>query len=345
MLEALRCHPSISSVVPIDASFRGLWDALVADSVKFSESRWLVNYSHGRFAIRARSRLLRQQLRRQCSEFDIVLLIGGRYEPFQVPYAMFIDTTVGLTAAGWSPWAPGRNDQLWSIGADKEQFRAATQVFTAGRYVAEHLVRDYGIAPDRVTPIGCGISYPMASIPARTPSPKPTILFVGHDFERQGGDVLVEAFTRVRIAIPDAQLLLVGRAAHLPESAAGITLLGEVDDLHQLSDLYRSATVFCLPARFEPYGLAVLEAMAHGVPCVATRVGAMSEILHDGQLGLLVDPEDVQGLADTLTSLLHDRRLQDTLSQRARRAVEAEKTWDAVADRLVNKLLLALRTR
>ena len=143
----------------------------------------------------------------------MVLLIGGRYEPFPFPYAMFVDTTVALTAADWPPWAPSRTDQIWSIGADKEQFRAAAQVFTTGRHVAEHLVRDYGIAPDRVTPIGCGISYPMASIPARTPSPQPTILFVGHDFERQGGDVLVEAFTSVRNAIPDAQLLLVGPGA------------------------------------------------------------------------------------------------------------------------------------
>ena len=63
----------------------------------------------------------------------------------------------------------------------------------------------------------------------------------------------------------------------------------------------------------------------------------MPEILHDGQLGLLVDPEDVQGLADSLTSLLHDHGLQDTLSRRARHAVEAHKTWDAVADRLVKK--------
>ena len=117
---------------------------------------------------------------------------------------------------------------------------------------------------------------------------------------------------------------------------------GQLDDRHKLSELYRSATVFCLPARFEPYGLALHDAMAHGLPCVATRVGAMSEILHDGQLGLLVEPEDVEGLAGTLTSLLQDRGLQDTLSQRARSAVETQRTWDAVADRLVSKLLDAL---
>ena len=249
----------------------------------------------------------------------MVLLIRGRYEPFPFPYAMFIDTTVALTAAGWPPLAP-KADRAWSIRADKAQLRAAAQVFTAGRDVAEHVVRDYGIPADRVTPIGYGLGYPLSAIPARTPSLQPTILFVGHDFERQGGDVLLEAFTRVRSTIPDARLLLVGRGAQVPEKTAGISLLGELDDRHQLSELYRSATVFCLPARFEPYGLALLEAMAHGLPCVATRVGGMSEILHDGQLGLLVDPEDVEGLADTLTSLLRDRGLQDTLSQRARSA-------------------------
>ena len=342
LLEALRSHPSISSVVPIDASFRGLWQALVADTVKFSESRWLVTYSHGRFAIRVRSRLLRQQIRRHGAGFDMVLLIGGRYEPFPFPYAMFIDTTVALTAAGWPPFAPSRTDQIWSVSADKEQLRAAAHVFTAGRHVAEHLVGDYGIPADRVTPIGFGLEYPPSAIPARSPSAQPTILFVGHDFERQGGDVLLEAFTRVRSVIPDARLLLVGPGECFPERAVGITPLGEVNDRRLLSELYRSATIFCLPARFEPYPHAMLEAMAHGLPCVATRVGAMSEILHDGQLGLLVDPGDVQGLADTLTSLLHDRGLQETLSRRARRAVEAQQNWDAVADRLVRRLLHAV---
>ena len=339
LLEALRAHPSIGSVVPIDASFRGLWQALVADSVKFSESRWLVAYSQGRFAIRVRSRLLRQQIRRYGAGFDMVLLIRGRYEPFPFPYAMFIDTTVALSAADWPPMAPSRTDEIWSVEADKEQLRAATHVFTAGRYVADHLVDEYGIPADRVTPVGCGVNYPVSAIPARSPWPQPTILFVHHDFERQGGDVLLEAFARVRSVVPGARLLLVGPGACLPEGTPGIALLGRVDDRHRLSELYRSATVFCLPARFEPYGVAVLEAMAHGLPCVATRVGAMPEILHDGQLGLLVDPEDVQGLADSLTSLLHDPGLQDALSRRARRAVEAHKTWDAVADRLVKKLL------
>ena len=342
LLEALRSHPSIGSVVPIDASFRGLWEALVVDSAKFSESRWLVGYSQGRFAIQVRSRLLRQEIRRHGTDFDMVLLIRGCYEPFPFPYAMFIDTTVALTAAGWPPSAPSRADQAWSIRADKAQLRAAAQVFTAGQHVAEHLVRDYGIPADRVTPIGYGLDYSLSEIPARTPSQQPTILFVGHDFERQGGDVLLEAFTRVRNALPDARLLLVGRRACLPETSAGISLFSHLDDRHKLSELYRSATVLCLPARFEPYGITLHEAMAHGLPCVATRVGATSEILHDGRLGLLVDREDVEGLADALTSLLRDRGLQDTLSQRARSAVETQRTWDAVADRLVRKLLDAI---
>lgn len=141
----------------MDASFRGLWQALVAsDPVKFSESRWVVSYSEGRFAVRVRSRLLRQQIRRHSAGIDVVLLIGGRYEPFAFPYAVFIDTTAAFAASGWPSSAPNRAEPAWSVSADKALLGAAVQVFTAGPQVAEHLVRDYGIPADHVTPIGHG---------------------------------------------------------------------------------------------------------------------------------------------------------------------------------------------
>ena len=172
---------------------------------------------------------------------------------------------------------------------DQAQLSSALHVFTAAQQVADHVTGDYDIPADRVTAIGGGLNYPLSAIPDRVPSLQPTILFVGHDFERKGGDVLVKAFQRVRAAIPDARLLLVGRGAHLRGNYAdlqgnhpGVTVLGEIEDRHQLSALYRTATVFCLPARFEPFGLVLLEAMAHGVPCVASRVGGIPQILANG---------------------------------------------------------------
>jgi glycosyltransferase involved in cell wall biosynthesis len=281
-----------------------------------------------------------QQVRRLSPAIDFVILIRGLYQPLKSPYVAFIDSTVKLNGSSWPPLAHRGGDYAWSVRADTAQLRGAVHVFTAGRHVAEHVVRAYGIPEDHVTAIGGGLNYPLSEVPTRAPSSVPTILFVGHDFQRKGGDVLVDAFTRVRRAIPDARLLLVGRGARLHGRGAGITSLGEVEDRRELSELYRQATVFCLPARFEPVGLVLLEAMAHGVPCVATRVGEIPQILQDGRLGRLVDREDPEALAETLLDLLGDPELQRTLSERARGHVQACRRWDLVADQMVQRLTI-----
>lgn len=339
MLEALQAHPAVESVVPIDAGFRGALKVLVAlHAIMPSEAGWRLKYSQGRGAVRMRSRVVTKQLDRIHTDIDIVLLIRGLFEPLPYPYVSFIDSTVALAQAGWPPMAPSSRSLSWSVAADRAQLRGAEHVFTAGQHVAEHVIADYGLPPERVTAIGGGLNFPLAALPPWAPARRPTILFVGHDFERKGGDVLIEAFHRVRRTIPDARLQLVGRGVPVRTGDSAITAFGEVTNRDELSELYRGATALCLPARFEPYGLVLLEAMAHGVPCVGTRVGAIPEILQEGQLGLLVAAEDASGLADALLELIRDPALQQHLSVQGRREVAANGTWAAVADRLVRKL-------
>ena len=103
--------------------------------------------------------------------------------------------------------------------------------------------------------------------------------------------------------------------AYLQENHPGVTVLGarlRIEPV-QLSELYRTATLFCLPARFEPFGLVLLEAMAHGVPCVASRVGGIPEILpvaagcaRRSRVMWTVWPA-------ALTALLRDREHRETL--------------------------------
>lgn len=342
MLEALRADPGVASVLPIDASFHRSAKALVALlSVKPSRTGWRVNYSHGRFAVRMRSLLVTEQVERHRAEVDLVLLIRGHYQPFDFPYANFVDSTEALNRTLWPPLAVG--DHAASIADDRAQLSSAVHVFTAGAHVAEHVIADYHIPRERVTAIGGGLNYSLAEIAEWSPLPQPTILFVGHDFERKGGDLLCQAFGRVRSAIPEARLLLVGRGSHVAGAQPGVTVLGDVDDRHTLSELYRTATVFCLPARFEPFGLVLLEAMAHGLPCVAANVGEIPQIFQQGALGVLVEAGDVAGLADALIALILDPERQRMLSAAGRREVTANGTWNLVARRLLERLPADLR--
>ena len=91
--------------------------------------------------------------------------------------------------------------------------------------------------------------------------------------------------------------------------------------------------MFVLPSLYEPFGMVLLEAMAHGLPCIGTKVGAMPEIIADGETGLLVPPVDASALADALERLLtnHDVRRRMGLAGRSR--LEEQFTWNRTVRR------------
>ena len=107
------------------------------------------------------------------------------------------------------------------------------------------------------------------------------------------------------------------------------------EDVAALFGLARtSGGVFVNPAKVEPYGLTLVEAAAHGVPVVATRIGGPIDILDQLDHGLLVDPDDPQDIADAIERLLDDRELWAQKSANALARVTAM-TWEAYADQFV----------
>ena len=106
-----------------------------------------------------------------------------------------------------------------------------------------------------------------------------------------------------------------------------ITLAGTVAAT-QLASLYASADVFVLPSRFEGYGMAYAEAIAHGVPVIGTNVGAIPETV-PGDAGVLVPPDDVETLAATLQRLIENPGERERLAAGARAA--AFPSWSGQA--------------
>ena len=138
----------------------------------------------------------------------------------------------------------------------------------------------------------------------------------------------VRVFTEVRAGLP-AKLLLIGdgqdkaQARHLARDLGvekDVFFLGKQDDVESL---LASADLFLLPSEEEAFGLAALEAMACGVPVIATAVGGVPEVVEDGKNGFLLAPGDVQGMARAALDLLRDRQRHAEFRQAARRrAVE-----------------------
>jgi len=161
----------------------------------------------------------------------------------------------------------------------------------------------------------------------------PTAVYCGRLVPDKRVGELLDAWRAVREALPEARLLVAGtgpeEAALRARPAPGVQLLGERDDV---PELLRLADLFVLPSMAEGLSNALLEAMASGLPVVATRVGAAPELV-DAGCGRLVEPGDPAALATAATELLvHPERT--ALGERAR-AIAAERySLEAVADRL-----------
>lgn len=164
--------------------------------------------------------------------------------------------------------------------------------------------------------------------PARSgPPERGHLLFVGTLEPRKNIPGLLDGYQRLLNQYPDApDLVLAGRstAAAGPwlRRLAAPPLAGKVRHLGYVSDslrreLYEGARLLVLPSFNEGFGLPVLEAMTVGVPVVASNRGAISEVL--GDAGLLVEPEDADGLAEAMARLLYDKKLAAQASARGLR--------------------------
>jgi len=172
-----------------------------------------------------------------------------------------------------------------------------------------------------------------ANLPARTPTGKARLVFVGQMgwFPNRDGVewFLREVFPRILIMRPDAEFMLVGKHDALPipaDVASHVTLAGFVPDLRPA---VHSASVYVVPLRAgSGTRLKVLEAMALGKAIVTTSVGSEGIVLRHGQSALYAD--DAAGFADAVVSLLESPALRERLARAARSCAELHYGWDSI---------------
>lgn len=153
----------------------------------------------------------------------------------------------------------------------------ASAVVAISATTSRHVPRVTAVIP-------CGVDLQMF-VPGASKTPHPTILFVGEPWTRKRGELLAEVFAReVRPALPAAELWMVGARGITGD---GIRWSGLVSGA-ELVTLYQRAWVFCMPSRYEGFGVPYLEAMACGTPVVSTPNGGAREVLADGRFGVIV---------------------------------------------------------
>jgi glycosyltransferase involved in cell wall biosynthesis len=213
------------------------------------------------------------------------------------------------------------------LQTSRRVFDAAAAIVTFSRWAADSVVGDYRVPEHKVRVIRPGVDLARFH-PAddRRPNARPRVLFVGGDFSRKGGEDLLEA---IDVLDGEVELDVVtgSRPSSIPTSSPTRVHVGLNHTSDELFDLFRQADIFVLPARGECYGHVICEAMASGLPVVATNVGAIPEIVEDGVSGLLVHPGSPWALADALRALA--RRPDQRRSMGERGLQLAHKDHDA----------------
>ena len=261
-----------------------------------------------------------------------------------IPVGAALDTTFAqLARSAEDKFALLSTDEIeHCVEHQRRVFERCDWIFPRSKWCAESLLEDYGVPSSKLVITGAGPNFDV--LPEERPTSNGhdlrTVLFVGRDWHRKNGPLVLDAFRLARNARPDLRLVIVGQSE--PEqSSPGVEWLGALDGgaRERLGVLYREASLMLCPSRFEPFGIALLEAMVAECPVVALDRGAAREIIEDGVSGTLLRTPEPRALADTILHWLEDADRLAAGGRSARARVLCEYSWDSAAERISSALL------
>jgi glycosyltransferase involved in cell wall biosynthesis len=310
------------------------------------------------FSVRARALLAARS-----GEFDIVhdnqclgsgllgMLDDGWPLLVTLHHPITVDRLLALSHAE-SPWK-NLTQRRW-FGFLRMQKRVAQQlprVVTVSESSQKDISIQMGVHPSRMTVVPVGVDHTVfRPRPERPKVPGRIMVTSSSDVPMKGLVPLLEAVAKLRTE-REIELLVIGRPREGGRVARTIERLGLESNVHcesgmddfELAGLYAEAQVAVVPSLYEGFSLPAIEAMACGVPLVATTGGALPEVVgKDGETGLLVTPDDPGALAGAISRLLDDPVLADRLGRGGRERVLGRFTWRGTAEGTAAQYALAL---
>jgi len=208
----------------------------------------------------------------------------------------------------------------------------AEKIFTMSHWLIDEMVNNYGLPREKLIYAGGGYNVdPYLIEDNRKQGNK--MLFVGRDFERKNGPLVVDAYQVAKKEFPELELYIAG-PKDLNVDIAGVKLLGDLS-YEELVEYFNICDIFVMPSKFEAYGLVFAEALAFGLPCIGRNAFEMPYFIENGKTGFLLEKESPEALADLMLKLIRSEEIKNNVKVK-REWYLREYSWDAVAQRIAN---------
>lgn len=229
---------------------------------------------------------------------------------------------------------------FYPVGMQRRVIQRCDRVLTSSQETAREIQRAFGVSPDRIRMVYNGLDADFFRPGNGEPKRPNGLLFVGNtDDSKKGIFYLLQALTflpeRVTLTIVDQGVPYKTYAPHLAQKlglTSRVTFTGKVS-AEVLRQLYTSSAAVILPSLYEGFGLPAAESMACGTPVIATRAGALPEVVGEEGAGILVPTRDPGALAQAILEVLRDPERRGKMGVAGRQRVEKLFTWERVAER------------
>ncbi len=238
---------------------------------------------------------------------------------------------------------------------EKKLMKRSDALIAVSKYTVDELTELYGIDEKKIHVIYNGVDVQkFKPRPDRAElrrdfgleAEKKIVLFVGRLYHRKGLEILLRSIPPVLQEFSDVKFVISGKGFKEKEESLRnlakqldiedhVTFLGYVPD-EKLPNLYSASDIFVLPAIYENFPFAILEAQATGLPVISTKVGGIPEFLVDNENGFLIDPGDSAQLTQRVLALLQDQKLAKEMGIRGRKLIEEKFSWRLITSQVID---------
>jgi glycosyltransferase involved in cell wall biosynthesis len=352
LFEELTHVADVKAIVPFD-DIDPLTKALAAGlSFSWPRLEWWENYYMHPLMQRRRRNVLRKGIAPLLEEIDALLMWGSWFQPFmgkesEIPFFHYIDQSHSLTnLPGERPGHFARREKAHAL--QSECYAAASGIFCMSEWARNQTLESHMVRPEKVTAVGWGpCAIDLSNEELGSTLRDPVVLHVSNDFYRKGVDFLIDTAESVCQAIPKARFLVVGRdsSGFAVPTTSRVEFLGPVYDKVALAELFRKASVFFLPHRFDRSPHVLVEAMSASLPLVASSQGGAVEVIGGKDTGFLCEPGAIDQYAEAIITLLREPDLKQRMGSNGRKLMRQHYNWPIIAQRINNLIENAVGVR